>query len=77
LKSSFKKEGDIIMTGKKNLIGFSVALVIVLLFTCSSQKNKEKTEEHYRAKLALMEAEKVDSALVEFKQTIKFDPEHV
>ncbi len=64
------------MTEKTRSVGFSVALIIILLLACGGQKKKENAEEHYQAGIALMKVEKVDSALVEFQQAIKLDPNH-
>ncbi len=65
------------MKRKWRFAGFSVALIILLLYMCSTQKKKEKAEEHYQAGLAYQKAEKVDSSLLEFQQAIKLDPQHV
>jgi tetratricopeptide (TPR) repeat protein len=65
------------MTGKNRIIRFSVALMIILLFACGNQKNKEQAEKHYQSALALFEANKADSAFTELQHAINLDPKHI
>ena len=65
------------MTGKNRIIRFSVTLMIILLFACGNQNNKEQAEKHFQSALALFEANKADSAFTELQHAIKLDPKHI
>ncbi|HEX9975156.1 MAG TPA: hypothetical protein VGD14_24090, partial [bacterium] len=65
------------MTGKGRISFCAVALILILLFACGNQKNKEQAEKHYQSALGLFNVNQADSAFFELQQAITLDPKHV